>query len=501
MADKWRIFLELCGEVVDLQQLVALASWDRHVTMPAGGAEDRAAQMATLSKHVHRLVANRRFGELLAELEAEKADAPPGSAVAGILRVARRQHDLATKLPAPLVAELAKVSSLALSSWIQAKQARDFALFQPHLTRLVELQRARAEALGYADTPYDALLDAYEPGLRTAEVTKIFAELRAHLALLANRIAARAHLVDDGILRQYYPDADQWKLCRKACEFLGLSAPDSRLDRSEHPFTVALSPRDVRITINTVPNFLGQALFATLHEAGHALYEQGIPWNIRRTPLAMVESLSLHESQSRLWENVIGRSRLFWQSFLPVVRGIFPAQLAGVGVDRVYRAVNKVAAGTIRVNADEVTYNLHILVRFEIEKALFAGEVAVPDLPELWRGKMREYLGVAPADDAEGVLQDVHWSQGSFGYFPTYTLGTVLAAQLWEAMHKEEPGLGKELTAGRFTVVKRWLAGHIYAAGAGATMPELTQKATGRPLQTGPYLRYLEGKYQEIYGT
>ncbi|HHW11122.1 MAG TPA: carboxypeptidase M32 [Firmicutes bacterium] len=504
MSAQWNRFLELMGEMVDLAHMTALAGWDQQVMMPSRGAEERGRQIATLERYIHKLLTGREFGDLLSALEeeVEAKGTPYESREASLIRKARREFDKAVRLPEQLVSEMAQAESLAFNAWVEAKSKADFRLFEPHLSRLVELQKAKAEALGYKDTPYDALLDNYEPGMTSKDLEELFSELRAELTPLVAQIArsrsTKEHLADNP-LRQYYAEKGQMDLCRKILDILGFDGNKGRMDKSAHPFTTQIGRHDIRLTIRTRTNDLASAVFCTLHEGGHALYEQGLPDTFKRTFLGQGASLGVHESQSRLWENVIGRSRLFWQHFLPVAREIFPSQLAGVGIDRIYKAVNLVEPSLVRVDADEVTYNLHIIMRYEIERALLEGELAVADLPAVWWEKMEKYLGIKPANDAEGVLQDVHWAQGYFGYFPTYTLGSVFSVQLWQAACRKEADLAVRLEKGDFSVVREWLNKEVHAWGASLTMQELALKVTGKKLTIKPYIKYLKNKYSKLY--
>lgn len=499
MSEKWQQFLANLGDIHDLASSEAVLAWDQQTYMPAGGTETRAAQSATLQKLAHNLLVRDEMGKLLTELEQEMAGMPADSFEASLLRVTRRKYDRETRLPEQLVTDLAHTTTLAFEAWVKAKRSDDYALFQPHMERLLDLKLAVAEALGRSDKPYDALLEEYEPDLTAEQVEALFTQLRDRLVPLVAAIRENLGRVDDAPLRQHFPDAGQWQLGQRVLELMGFDLTRGRLDRSEHPFTIHFSSRDVRLTTNLRPNDLAAGLFSTMHEAGHGLYEQGVPWDLRRTPLAEGATLSVHESQSRLWENLVGRSRIFWQRFLPVVREIFPQQMASVNLEKVYQAVNKVEPALIRVDADEVTYNLHIFVRFELEQELITGKLAVRDLPDAWNAKYENYLGVTPPNNAQGVLQDVHWSSGLFGYFPTYALGNILSAQLWEVMLKE-PGISDQISKGRFHAVKDWLNKSVHVHGAKFTTQELVQRVTGSPLTVQPYLNYIEHKYRELYG-
>lgn len=498
MTERWQVFLQYIGEISDLMTATAVLGWDQQTNMPSGAAETRANQVATLRRQAHRLMMRDEVGALLEELEAEVVGMPYDSFEASLLRVARREYEKVSRLPEDFVAEWARGTALAFGAWTRAKAARSFALFGPHLERLVTLERERADILGSGGSPYDAALANFEPDVTTEQVAVLFSQLRDSLVPLVAAIEKKQDLIDDAPLRQHFPEAQQWQLSLRALQLVGFDMKRGRLDRAEHPFTTRFSSRDVRITTNMKPTYFSSGLFSTMHEAGHALYEQGIPWSFHRTPLDNGATLSIHESQSLLWENLIGRSRLFWQHFLPVARELFPTQLAGVSLDRMYRAVNRVQPSPVRLEADEVTYDLHIFIRFELEQALITGALAVKDLPEAWSDKYQSYLGVRPPDDSVGVLQDVHWSNGLFGYFPTYTLGNILAAQLWQAM-ETVPGVYEQLEKGRFGALRQWLDDNVYVHGAKFTTQELAQRVTGSPLRIDPYVKYIRRKYTELY--
>lgn len=473
--------------------------WYQNTYMPPGGAEARAEQIATLTALAHeRLVSDETLGALEA-LEEEARNAPPASLAAGVVRVARREIDQLRKVPAKLVSDLARAGSLAQNAWVQARSESRFDLFRPHLERILDLTLQLAEHLGYQEHPYDALLGRYEPTMKGAEVDRLFEELKGRLVPLVEGIRADLGRVSDQVLRQPFPRDGQFELGREALKAMGFDFQRGRIDTSAHPFTISFAPTDVRITTRFDENNLAYALYSTIHEGGHALYEQGIPLELDRTPLGEIASLGLHESQSRLWENVVGRSREFWQFFLPVAQRIFPSQLGQATVEELYRAVNRVEPSFIRTEADEVTYNLHIFVRYELERDLVSGALAVAELPEAWNAKMEAYLGIRPTNDAQGVLQDIHWSQGSIGYFPTYTLGTVFAAQLFQQAEAENPGLREAMARGELIQLKEWLNGRMHVHGARYTLQEMARLVTGRELEAGPYLTYLEGKYRELY--
>ncbi|WP_203530681.1 carboxypeptidase M32 [Thermaerobacter sp. PB12/4term] len=492
--------LERLGQVSDLHAATTLLNWDEEVNMPPGGAAARAEQKATLNRLAHEAFTAPEVGQWLDELAGWEAQLDPESDAAALLRVTRRDYERARRVPPDLVAELARASSQGYQAWVEARSQQRFAVFAPALARLLELRRQMADALGYPEERYDALLEGHEPGMRTRQVRELFTRLKEGLVPLVQAIAERQDRVRDDFLHGDYPDAAQWELTLEALEAIGFDFQRGRQDRSIHPFTAPLATGDVRLTTRINPRVFGPAFFSSLHEGGHGLYEQGFPAAWHRTPLADGASSAVHESQSRLWENVIGRSREFWRFFFPRVQARFPQQLAGVDAEAMYRAVNRSRPSLIRVDADEVTYNLHIMLRFELELALLSGDLPVDDLPGAWREKTRAYLGIEPAHDVEGVLQDIHWSWGGFGYFPSYALGNLIALQLWEAALRDEPGLPEEIARGRLGGVLQWMRQHVHRHGARYEPLELVRRVTGAELSEQPFLRYIRRKYGELYG-
>ncbi|MBS3965845.1 MAG: carboxypeptidase M32 [Truepera sp.] len=486
---------ERLAVISDLHEAASLLSWDQHTYMPPGATAARGQQLATLSKLSHQLFTDAEIGKLLTVLES--APLASDSDEAALVKVTRRLYDRASKLPADFVEEFAKLRTQAQQRWAEARRGKDFSQFAPLLQEIVAMTRREADYLGYLDHPYDALLDGYEPGMRTAEVKRVFAELKGPIVALVQAIKAQGRL-SDAPLRQPFDEAKQEAFALEMAQAFGYDLSRGRLDRTVHPFAQSISKYDVRITTRYNPEYLVPALFGTLHETGHALYEQGVADEYYRSPLGSVQSLGLHESQSRLWENLVGRSRGFWQYAYPKLRAYFPG-LNGVPLEEFYAAINRVEPSFIRVEADEVTYNLHIMLRFELELALLEGTLAVSDIPAAWNAKVEEYLGITPPDDALGCLQDIHWSMGGIGYFPTYTLGNVMSVQLFEAAKRAHPEIDLDITEGRFATLLAWLRDNVHRHGAKYQADELLQRATGSRLDPGPYIGYLTSKYRTLY--
>ncbi len=488
----------LLARVHDLNMAANVLEWDQETYMPEAAAEARAHQIATLRQLAHECFVSDEIGALLDALDREHADADPDHPDVRLLRVTRRDYDQATRLPARLVADLARAVALGKEAWKTARDTDTFATFEPALQRLVDLNLEKAEALGYADTRYDALLDQYEPGLDTATVRQVFDALRAALVPIVRAIAGQPP-PDDRCLHRYYPQDRQWDFGMAVLRDIGFDFTRGRQDLSAHPFTTAFDISDVRLTTRVNERYFPSAFFGSLHEAGHGLYEQGIDPALARTPLADGASLGMHESQSRLWENLIGRSRAFWEHYYAPLQRLFPEALSDVSLDTFYRAINRVEPSLIRVEADEVTYNLHIMLRFELELALIEGSVAPADLPALWNAKMEDYLGLTPDTDANGVLQDVHWSLGAFGYFPTYALGNLLSAQLYDRLDADLGGVEPLVAAGDFAPILAWLREHVHRFGRSRSAQELMVAATGSGLQAGNWLAYVRRKYEALY--
>ena len=482
--------------ISDVSAAEAALDWDRQTYMPGGGVEGRAEQLAALRRLAHEILVSKETRSLLEVLDEPE----PGSEDFALARLARRDFERAVRLPAELVAELARASALAQPAWERARAASDWATFAPHLEKLMLLQRETAEHLGYEDHPYDALLDLYEPGSTKARVQQMFEELKTLLVPMIHEIGA---LPNEGRSRPLYGEFDEAKqeeFGRGVISDFGYDWGRGRLDRVVHPFCAPLGgPGDVRITARFDRGWLSPALFAILHEAGHALYEQGVTPSYSRSPLSGGTSMGVHESQSRLWENLVGRSRAFWSFYYPRLKETFPEPLGETDPETFYRAVNEARPSEIRVEADELTYNLHILLRFELEVALIEEDLSISDLPAAWDAKTEEYLDLTAENHAQGVLQDVHWAAGLVGYFPTYSIGNVLSAQFFEAATKAHPEIPEMMGRGDFEALLGWMRANVYRHGRRYYPDELVEMATGHPLDTKPYLRYLKSKFGELY--
>jgi carboxypeptidase Taq len=488
-------FYTKAHQIFDLAQAQQALEWDQQVMMPRKGAEQRAQQLSALATVTHGKLTDSAYGELIARLELNQDLTEDMRAD---VREARRAHDRAVKIPVRLVAERTEACALAQSAWEAARPASDFASFRPHLERVMALTRETAEAIGTANR-YDALLDDYEPGMTETRLKAIFADLKTRLIPLLDTIRGATRKPDPAVLSRRFPGLGQEAFCRRVVQDMGFDMDAGRFDVSAHPFTTGTF-RDVRLTTRYLENFLPCALFGAIHEAGHGLYEQGLDPQRYQNPAGLFCSMGIHESQSRLWENLIGRSKGFWAHYFKPLQETFPGVLEDTTLEAFYGAINTVSPSLIRVEADEATYNLHILMRFDLESDLLAGRVEVKDLPEIWNAKMKEYLGIEPPEDRLGVLQDVHWAAGLIGYFPTYTLGNLYGAQFLEAMRRDLPGLDECVARGELGVVKDWLNQNIHAHGRRWFAEDLCQKVTGQALTAEPLMRHLNEKYSQIYG-
>jgi carboxypeptidase Taq len=467
--------------------------------MPRGGATERIAQMTTLSSLIHRMATSDEMGEAIESAAAELNGADYDGNEASLIRLLRRNYADARKLPAEYVARSAAVSGQAREAWVQARAENNFERFRPWLEQVVELCQEMAEYYGYEDERYDALLDKYETSMKTSEVRAIFDAVKAELVPLREAVDRSPVRLDDSILHRPYDVDKQKAFARYIAEGIGYDFERGHLGTVIHPFAVSFSRNDARITTRWYPDFLCPSLFGTLHECGHAMYEQGTHAELARTPLARGTSLGIHESQSRMMENIVGRSRGFWEAHFPTLRSYFPEVLSGSSAEDFYRAVNKTQASYIRVEADELTYNFHIILRFELEQAMLNGDLVVADLPTAWNDKMRALIGITPPNDREGCLQDVHWSRPGFGYFPTYALGNLYAAQFYETAVAQNPAIAEELARGKTTALLAWLRDNIHQHGKKFTPGELVQRVTGQPLGHDAFMRYVNRKFGELY--
>jgi carboxypeptidase Taq len=486
-------------EIDDLNSANALLNWDQSTYMPPGGAQARGRQQATIARLAHAKATDPALGKLLDELRPHAEALPFEHHDAALIRVARRGYERLTNIPAELVGAFYAHVSASYQAWTAARPAADFAAVQPFLERTLELSRRMADCFPGYEHIADPLIDFADYGMRASSVRALFAELRAELAPMAHAITAQPP-ADDSCLLQQFPEAEQLAFGERIIRRFGYDFARGRQDKTHHPFATKFSIGDVRITTRVKEHDLSEGLFSTLHESGHAMYEQGVNPAFEGTPLAGGTSAGVHESQSRLWENLVGRSRPFWEHYYPQLQAAFSAQLGKVELDTFYRAINKVQRSLIRTDADEVTYNLHVMIRFDLELALLEGSLAIKDLPEAWNARYSEDLGITAPTHTDGVLQDVHWFSGPIGgSFQGYTIGNILSAQLFDAARKARPTIDNELKQGEFGTLHGWLREQIYAPGSSFTAPELIERVTGGPLTIAPYLAYLRGKYGELY--
>ena len=487
-------------EAVLLGSCASLLGWDERTYMPRGGGAHRAEQLALLAGMVHERATAPEIGELLAQVEGSGLTGEPRSVTETNVREIRRGYDRMVRLPRSLVEELARVTTLAQQAWTDARAKSDFGMFRPHLEKVVDLKRQEAAALGTGGTAYDALLDDYEPGETTENLNRVFGALRKELVELVGAIGNSGRKPDLSILTRDFPVDRQEAFGKAAAAAIGFDFGNGRLDVTTHPFCCDIGPGDVRITTRYDRNAFGEALFGILHEAGHGIYEQGLDADHFGTPMGMSVSLGIHESQSRMWENFVGRSRAFWTHFFPRAQKAFPEALGHTAVGDFCFAVNHVAPSFIRVEADEATYNLHVMLRFELEQALLEGDLPAADVPGVWNETFARYLGLTPPDDAQGCLQDIHWSGGLIGYFPTYALGNLYAAQFFEQARADLGDVDAQFAAGEFRPLKTWLTEKIYRQGQRYRAGELVQVVTGQPLSHRPLMDHLKAKYGPLYG-
>jgi carboxypeptidase Taq len=490
---------ERLREVKALGAVSELLDWDQTTYMPPGGALARGRQMAVVARLRHEKLTDPEVGRLLAKLDRQSDDLPYDSDEAALIRVARRDFEKATRIPADFVSEFNEHSAAAYQTWSRARPENDFKAVEPMLEKTLDFSRQLSSYFPEFDHVADPLIDFSDEGMTVEILGDLFQQLRSELVPLVKQITESPE-VDDSCLKERYPGEAQIDFGKRVIRDFGYDFERGREDLSPHPFTTSFSISDVRITTRIKENDLTEALFGTLHEAGHGLYEQGIDPAFEGLPLADGTSSGVHESQSRLWENLIGRSKSFWKHYYPELQQIFPEQLGEVGVETFYRAINKVSRSLIRTDADEVTYNLHVMIRFDLEAKLLEGKLAVADLPEAWNARYESDLGIAPPDDRDGVLQDVHWYAGQIGgMFQGYTLGNVLSAQFYEAALRDLPEIEEQADSGSFDLLHSWLKDHIYRYGRKYNAAELVERATGNPIQVQSYIDYLKRKFGEIY--
>jgi carboxypeptidase Taq len=490
---------ERLGVLHDLHRAGWLLGWDQQTMMPPAGTPARSEQIATVDRLAHELFVSEEMGELLDSLGEYERGLDPESLDAALLRVTRRDWEKARKIPAQLRAEITRAEVLGVPAWAEARKNSDYQVFLPYLRRNLELKLQYIDC--FADSgksPYDILLDDYQEDARSEDITAVFTRLKEELIPLIGEVAA-AEQVDTSFAHGHFPVEKQELFAREILEPLGYSSEAWRLDPTVHPFATSIALHDIRLTTRYSEADL-ESIFHTSHEFGHGIYEFSIDDELDRTPLVELNSMVLHESQSRLWENLVCRSRPFWRHFFPKLQEIFPEQLAGVTDEAWWRSVNRVEPSLIRVEADEITYGMHIILRYELEQELISGRLALEDLPEAWNAKMKEYLGVDVPDDARGVLQDVHWSGGSFGYFPTYLLGTIASVQIWETARGDLTDLDAQMEAGEFGPLREWLTEKLYRWGRRLPPEEMLRRVVGGPLDAEPYVGYLKAKVAEIYG-
>ena len=493
---RYEQYQSLAQKAADLNNAAAVLGWDQETYMPAKSAPFRGRQLATLASQAHEILTADSYGNLLKELSLQHdlTDVQQQN-----VRLSLEDYEKSRKLPSSFVEALTQASSNCFNAWVKARQQNDFKSYAPELDKMIALVRQQADLYGYEHHPYDALMDDYEKGASVTLLDKVFGQVKTELPKLLQQIAA-APQVADSFFRQHFPKDKQFAFSMSVLNAMGYDMEAGRQDYSEHPFTTSFSPTDVRVTTRVDEHDFASMLWSSIHEGGHALYEQGLPDTQYGMPLGAAASLSIHESQSRLWENCVGRSLPFWKHFYPQLQQQFPQQLNNTSLQQFYAGMNKVQPSLIRTEADEVTYHFHVMIRYEVEKALLEQTIQTNDLPAFWGEQYQQYLGVIPPNDKVGVLQDVHWSHGSFGYFPTYSLGSFYAAQFFNQAHKELPGLQGQIEQGQFDDLLHWLRNNIHHYGRRYRSEELCKKITGEGLNMDAFLQYAQQKYAGIYG-
>ncbi len=500
MEQKFRELKARLQEISDLGNIGAVLGWDQATYMPPGGGAARARQSALIGQLAHQKSTDPDLGKLLDDLRSYEESLPYDSDEASLIRVARRGYEQLVRIPSNVMAEFYEHASLSYQTWTEARPANNFAKMRPLLETTLDFSRKFANYFPGFEHIADPLIDFNDYGMKASSVRKLFAELREKLVPLAQAISTQP-LADDSCLRAHYPKDKQLDFGKKVIGQLGYDFQRGRQDLTHHPFMTKFSLGDVRITTRIKENYLGDCLFSTIHESGHAMYEQGIRMELEGTPLANGTSAGVHESQSRLWENIVGRSWNFWEYFYPELQSTFPNQLGKVKLEDFYRAINKVEKSLIRTEADEVTYNLHVMLRFDFELQLLEGSLSIRDLPEAWHERFEKDFGIAPPDDRDGVLQDVHWYANLVGgAFQGYTLGNILSAQFYAEAVKAHSEIPEDMQKGKFSTLHAWLKENIYQHGSKFTASEIVQRATNGSLSIEPYVKYLTDKYSRLYG-
>jgi carboxypeptidase Taq len=500
MDHKFTELVKRLHEIHDINKAAQVLSWDQQTMMASKGARVRAEQLATLERVAHEKFTSLEIGHLLDDLRPFEETQPYDSFEASLVRVTRRDYQKLSRVPAELRAEMSRTGAIAMEAWVEARKKSDFTAFLPHLEKNIALKHKYVECFDEPENVYDLLLDDFERDMKTSEVKKIFDDLKKDLIPLIADVKLRIDTVSDQCVRGKFPTDKQREFCLSILSRFGFDPDSWRLDPTVHPFASNSGITDIRITTRYYDDFINPALFGSMHECGHGLYENGVDPVLERTLLCRGASSGLHESQSRMWENLVGRSRAFWKFFYPRLQAAFPDAFRKVEMETFYRAVNKVQPSFIRVEADEATYGLHIILRFELEQEIMNGTLALRDLPEAWNARMKSYLGIDVPNDAQGVLQDIHWSDGLIGYFPTYQLGNIIAVQIWEKILKDMPDLYLQFERGEFMPLRDWLRERLHKHGRKFTPRETLEKAAGGPIDVAPYVRYLKNKFGEIYG-
>ncbi len=496
MQKKYENFLKKVSEINDLGYAQELLMWDQETYLPSKGTKMRAKVQGSLSGMIHEKLTSPEFVALVKELKDANL---PGDQGLNIKEIDKSQQK-ALKIPRDLVVELSDTQSNAYKAWVEARQQSDFMLFSPWLNKIIDLKRQVAHLIGFEGSIYNAFFTAYEEDTTVEEIIPVFENLRQRLIPLIEKIVNSKKAMRTAFVKEEYPVDKQEIFNRVVLKDMGFDLEAGRMDIAVHPFCAGFTKYDVRLTTRYENEVWPEPLFSTLHEGGHGLYEQGLPEEGISQPFGQSMSPAVHESQSRLWENLIGRSREFWHYYLPIAKKYFPEKLHNIDVEDIYEAINQVKLSLIRVESDEVTYNLHILIRFELEREIMEGRIQIKDLPTLWNEKMQKYLGVVPPNDAKGVLQDVHWSFGLISYFPTYTLGNLYSAQFFNKAQKDIPDLMSRVSQGDLLTLRNWLLNNIHSRGKRLTPKALIQEVTGEPLKADYFIHYLENKFFPIYG-